>query len=370
MTRTSGHSLREHSLREHSLRDSGAGKVGRWVALCAFLTIAGAGCGQSTPETNEATPLFPAPANGVWGFIDDRGKTAIKPHFESVLSFSEGLAGAKREGRWGFINKSGAEVIPFQYRLVQSFHGGVAIVDTGLPEHPIGVIDTSGSWVVQPMFRSLSAADGPGGLLFGQKEPGGGLSFYDRSGNLILGPYSLAFAFAQGRARVKSQIGEWIIDSSGNFIAKQPVALEGIRFSDGLIAVRRDGKLGYMDVDGNIVIQPQYDQGGEFSEGLAAVESGGKWMFIDKSGTTTAQLPSDVIFAEPFSDGLSLATSNAQPLRKFGYVDRNGKWAVKPEWEDANPFHDGLAYVGIWKNGMVAYIDHRGRHVWEGRNVQ
>src|ERR1051325_3002771 len=365
MTRTSG-----HSLREHSLRDSGVGKVRRWIALCAFLTIAGAGCGHSTPETNEARPLFPAPANGVWGFIDNRGKTTIKPHFESVLPFSEGLAGAKREGRWGFINKSGAEVIPFQYRLVQSFHGGVAIVDTGLPEHPIGVIDTSGAWVAQPVFRSLLSADGPGGLLFGQKEAGGGLSFYDRSGNLVLGPYSLAFPFAEGRARVKANSGEWIIDSFGNFMAKQPVALEGIRSSDGLIAVRRDGKLGYMDVDGNIVVQPQYDQGGEFSGGIAAVDSNGKGMFIDKSGTTTAQFPSDVIFAEPLSDGLSLATSNAQPLRKFGYVDRNGKWAVKPEWEDANPFQDGLAYVGIWKNGMVAYIDHGGRHVWEGRNVQ
>jgi len=78
----------------------------------------------------------PAPANGVWGLFDERGKTAIKPRFESVLPFSEGLAAAKHEGRWGFINKSGAEVIPFQYRLVQSFHGGVAIVDTGLPDIP------------------------------------------------------------------------------------------------------------------------------------------------------------------------------------------------------------------------------------------
>ena len=370
MNWTSMHNLREHSLREDSLRDSPVGKVGRSVALCAFLILLGAGCGHSTPETNEAKSLFPVPVNGVWGFIDDRGKTAIAPHFETVLPFSEGLAGAKHEGRWGFINKSGAEVIPFLYRTAQSFHGGVAIVDTGLPEHPIGVIDPSGAWVTQPMFRSLSAADGPGGLLFGQKEPGGGLSFYDRGGNLVLGPYSLAFPFAEGRARVKSESGEWIIDSSGSFMAKQPVALQGIRFSDGLIAVRRDRKLGYMDVDGNIAIEPRYDQGGEFSEGLAAVESDGHWMFIDKSGTTTAQLPADVIFAEPLSDGLSLATSNAQPARKFGYVDRNGKWAVKPEWEDANPFHDGLAYVGIWRNGMVAYINHRGKHVWEGRNTQ
>ncbi len=365
MTRTS-----TQSLREHSLRDSWARKVGRLVALGTFLIMLGAGCGHSTPEqTNEVRPLFPAPANGAWGFIDDRGKVAIAPRFEAVLPFSEGLAGVKYEGRWGFINKSGVEVIPFHYRTVQSFHGGVAIVDTGLPEHPIGVIDPSGAWVTQPMFRSLSTAEGPDGFFFGQKEAGDGLGFYDRRGKLVLGPYSLAFPFTQGRARVKSENGEWIIDSSGNFIAKQPVALEGIRFSDGLIAIRRDRKLGYMDLDGNIAIEPRFDQGGEFSEGLAAVQLEGRWIFIDKSGATKAQLPQDVIFAEPLSDGLALATSAAQPDRKFGYVDTNGQWAVKPVWDDANPFHDGLAYVGIWRGGVVAYIDHRGKHVWEGRNT-
>ncbi len=351
----------------HSLRDFQSAKFSR-IVLMAFLATLG-GCSRSN-QPNEERSLFPAPIGATWGFIDNRGNVVIPSRFESVQPFSEGLAAAKYEGRWGYINRNGAEVIPFRYRTAQSFHGRVAIVDTGLPEHPVGVIDPSGAWVTEPMFRSLSAADGPDGLLFGQKEPGEGPSFYDRSGKLVLGPYSLAFPFAQGRARVKSQNGESIIDSSGNFIAKPPVVLDAIRFSEGLIAIRRDRKLGYMDLDGNIAVEPRFDQGGEFSEGLAAVQLEGRWMFIDKSGATTAQLPPDVVFAEPLSDGLSLATSNAQSPRKFGYVDKNGKWAVKPAWDDANPFHDGLAYVGIWKDGIVAYINHNGKRIWEGRTYQ
>ena len=354
----------------NSLRDFWSEKPGRTIALCAMLATLANGCGHRTNEADGTRPLFPAPMTAGWGFIDDRGKTVLAARYEAVLPFSEGLSGAKREGRWGFINRGGVEVIPFIYRRVESFHGGVAIVDTGLAEHPVGVIDSSGSWITQPMFRSLTTADGPGGLLFGEKQPGDGPSFCDRNGNVVLGPYSLAFPFSQDRARVKSRDGEWIIDSSGNFIAKQPVGLEGIRFSEGLIAIRRDRKLGYMDLDGNIVIEPRFDQGGEFSEGLAAVQLDGRWMFIDKSGATATQLPRDVIFAEPLSDGLSLASSSAQPDRKFGYVDKNGQWAVKPEWDDANPFHDGLAYVGIWRNGIVAYVDHKGKRVWQGRGSQ
>jgi hypothetical protein len=355
-----------------SLRDFGAVKFGPMIVLGAILAAFGNGCGHWTPnQMDDARPFFPAPIGAAWGFIDNRGKVVIASRFEAVQPFSEGLAAAKYEGRWGYINRSGAEVIPFRYRTAQSFRGGVAIVDTGLPEHPVGVIDPSGSWVTQPVFRSLSAANGPSGLLSGQKEAGDGLCFYDRTGNLVLGPYSLAFPFAEGRARVKSQSGEWIIDSSGNFIVKQPVVLDGIRFSEGMIAIRRDRKLGYMDLDGNIAIEPRYDQGGEFSEGFAAVESDGHWIFIDKSGAVAAQFPPEVVFAEPLSDGLSLVTASVgQPGRKFGYVERNGQWAVKPVWEDANPFHEGLAYVGMWKNGMVAYIDHRGKRIWEGRSTQ
>jgi hypothetical protein len=190
-------------------------------------------------------------------------------------------------------------------------------------------------------------------------------------GNLVLGPYLLAFPFAQGRARVKKSVDDWLIDASGNFLPKKPLVLDGIRFSEGLIAIRQDRKLGYMDLEENVAIEPRYDQGGEFAEGLGAVQLEGHWMFIDKSGAVTAEFPAGIAFVEPLSDGLSLVSADRdQPGRKFGYVDRNGHWAIKPIWDDAQPFHDGLAYVGTWKTGKTAYIDHKGRSIWEGRNVQ
>jgi hypothetical protein len=342
----------------------------RAVAFGVIFALLGAGCGR---QTSRASPLFPVPQGSTWGFIDNRGKIVIAPRFEAALPFSEGLAAVKREGRWGYIDRNGAEVIPIRYQQAQSFRNGVAIVDTGLPDHPVGLINTSGSWATQPLFRSLSSADGPDGLLLGQKEPAEGSGFYDRSGNLVLGPYFLAFPFAQGRARVKrsaqANSEDWLIDASGNFLPTKPLVLDGIRYSEGLIAVRQDRKLGYMDLEGNVVIAPRYDQGGEFAEGLAAVQLDGHWTFIDKLGAAAAEFPAGVAFAEPLSDGLSLVSADRdQPGRKFGYVDRKGKWAIKPIWDDAQPFHEGLAYVGNWKDGKAAYIDLKGRSIWEGRS--
>jgi len=43
------------------------------------------------------------------------------------------------------------------------------------------------------------------------------------------------------------------------------------RFSDGLASVNVRGKFGYIDRNGNFVIEPQFDAADSFSEGLALV---------------------------------------------------------------------------------------------------
>src|SRR5690242_17555808 len=51
-----------------------------------------------------------------------------------------------------------------------------------------------------------------------------------------------------------------------------------------LYPVHANGKYGYMDRSGKLVIQPQFDKAEEFSEGLAPVQAGNRWGYTDKSG--------------------------------------------------------------------------------------
>ena len=62
-----------------------------------------------------------------------------------------------------------------------------------------------------------------------------------------------------------------------------------MNFSEGLAAVSRGNKMGYVNMEGKEVIKPQYDQANGFSEGLAAVCKGGKWCLIDKNGNVAAK---------------------------------------------------------------------------------
>jgi len=51
-----------------------------------------------------------------------------------------------------------------------------------------------------------------------------------------------------------------------------------------LFPIKYNGKWGYIDETGIIIINPQYDTASEFFEGLALIEIGGKKGYIDKTG--------------------------------------------------------------------------------------
>lgn len=98
-------------------------------------------------------------------------------------------------------------------------------------------------------------------------------------------------------------------------------------FCEGLAAVKKDGKWGYIDTDGKVVIPFQYDQAYHFNEGKAVVgtlngqDTQGRWYiragFIDKAGKYT-----------PFqtTDGLAVyyEADTREVADEFEYVFQSG----------------------------------------------
>ncbi|MEO0968917.1 MAG: WG repeat-containing protein [Cyanobacteria bacterium J06639_18] len=80
------------------------------------------------------------------GFIDVKGETVIKPKFDEVLAFNEGLAGVKVGDKWGFIDKKGTIVIEPQYDTVDFFENGLALVEKK-PLVPKAYINREGKYV-------------------------------------------------------------------------------------------------------------------------------------------------------------------------------------------------------------------------------
>ena len=126
-----------------------------------------------------------------------------------------------------------------------------------------------------------------------------------------------------------------------------------------------DGKFGYLASTGDFVVAPQYLYAGDFSGGLAVVRMGdnlvtSSYGVIDKMGRPVIGY-GRFAFIDTFSDGLAVATTgerNEAGEALYGYIDRDGRYVIKPRFTKALGFADGLAPVRL--GDELGYINRQG----------
>jgi len=165
------------------------------------------------------------------------------------------------------------------------------------------------------------------------------------------------------------------IDKAGKLVVNPQFDVAN-NFSEGLAGVCvggkdifcEGGKWGYIDKAGKYVINPQFDGVYNFSEGLGVVKIGGKWGYIDKAGKLVVNPQFDVAYN--FSEGLA----GVKFSDKWGFIDKAGKYVINPQFDCAYNFSEGLAVVcvggkGIFcEGGKRGFIDKAGKYVWNPTN--
>jgi hypothetical protein len=142
------------------------------------------------------------------------------------------------------------------------------------------------------------------------------------------------------------------------------IYLNGTDFSEGLAAVRHNGYYGYIDMSGNFVIPPRYDRANRFYRGIALAYKKGEPVFINKAGQPV--LP-------PVYSGLSFIDDRHVRVTtltgKQGVLNLgNGRLLVDTVFESISDFQEGAAIAmltaaGENKEQAVAVIDMLGRFI-------
>jgi len=142
-------------------------------------------------------------------------------------------------------------------------------------------------------------------------------------------------------------------------------------FSEGLALVQPAGssKYGYINQQGETVIEPQYDLSLPFSEGLATVKfikPDGHAIFriINKSGNIIAD-NLDYAFAGIFREGLAGVESFDH---RWGFIDKKGKEVIEPKYAGVKLFRNGLSRMetgSLFTGLKVAYINKKGKIAWQ-----
>ncbi|MCS7073372.1 MAG: WG repeat-containing protein [Bacteroidia bacterium] len=142
-------------------------------------------------------------------------------------------------------------------------------------------------------------------------------------------------------------------------------------FSDGLAAVRKDGSTGYIDKTGKVVIPFQkYFTGGQFKDGMTWVrklDDSNSIVLIDKTGKEYSLPPiDDYNGISDFSEGLAIIKYQ----EKYGAVDKTGKLVIPTNYEYLSKFSEGLAIAKLTHEAS-GFIDKTGKLVipYQYKNV-
>lgn len=259
-----------------------------------------------------------------YGYIDPSGEWIIPPAFEKARTFSEGLAVVSCDNLYGYIDRTGTEVIPCQYEEAGDFHGAIAAVKqsgwTGFIDgtgtmiispqytcsvhHPqfvgglapvfgadeqTGFINMDGKWVIPPSFHSAgNFSEGKAWAMIQRDDPEAPHGFtirggyIDTSGAYVIAPeYQFGWDFVQGYATVWTLSDDkktkyWhVMNHQGQRVLENLTYRNVGAFHRDVIPVQNEAMMwGYIDLKGNVVIEPVFTGINRFYQGLAMMEKG------------------------------------------------------------------------------------------------
>ncbi len=284
------------------------------------------------------TPLFVVTVKGQEGFIDRDGQIAIEPTYQKAYSFRDGLAAVQKEGEWGFIDTRGRVVIEPQFVMVSSFSEGLAAFRDQRFTDPWGFIDKTGKVVIKPQFDCAEDF---------------------RNGIAKVGFQTFQSKLLSRIADVGIQCDERFIDRNGKFLP-EPSPLHYATGEPGeRIPFLNNGMTGFLNAQGEVVIEPRFQQASAFSDGLACARQGGLYGYIDKRGEWAIR--PQFRYARSFSEGLAGVRLGE---KGWGFIDRDGKVVIPARFGWVyEEFRHGIA--GVTFEGKLGYINTKGQWVWQ-----
>lgn len=176
-----------------------------------------------------------------------------------------------------------------------------------------------------------------------------GCSFFKSSKDIELIPYAQ-----------KDKYGYF--DLEGKIVINPQFAI-ATAFREDLALVKttgENGKWGYIDKDGKFAINATYKDATVFQEGIAwVVSENSAPTAIDKKGEIKFTLK-DAEVVRLFSEDLAAFSKVDSTNTIWGFVDKSGKQVINPQFDAVGEFHDGKCAVKN-KDGKWGYIDKSGK---------
>lgn len=194
-------------------------------------------------------------ASNNYNIVGKDGKEKLTDQYVYLEYFTNNLFIATKGNRTGLISADGKVVIPMQYSTMQK-------------------IELAKSENAKDKTAILQATDGDTKRV----------DIINQDGKISKGIVDAVLEKEEGEDGI-----EYLVMTSENNrkyfnYNGEEVSYKDIKGDNKLYAVAQNGKWGFADANGSMVIKPQYDFVTEFNKGFAGIKQNGKWGVINESG--------------------------------------------------------------------------------------
>ena len=285
--------------------------------------------------------------NGKFGYLDSTGRVAIPARYEVAKDFHDGMAYVSEGGKWGYIDKKGTVVIPIEYDYIYGY-----VWEYGLEYAVVeqngkrGYISRTGELKVNPEYDEVPCG------LYPFKESDAPLFKGEKMGLInqdyeVVVPcrYSEIDRYSEGLCAVESSERWGFVDTKGEEVIPMRY-LEVHPFHEGLATVcHTNGRWGVVNALGQSCCAAYFDAIGNYSEGMCWVERNGKTGYINAQGRLVVSY--QYLYAEDFRHGVALVSYDGE---QWGVINQRGYQIVPCRYPKAD--------IEVFENRVVLTTRH------------
>ena len=230
-------------------------------------------------------------------YINQYGEVMLDIPYHSVGKLYEfGLVRFEENELSGVMNTNGEVVVPAVYDWVNlynlEFYSWIMVEK----DEKFGLVDTEGNVIVEPIYDDIS-----------------------------MDSYSEVFG-EEVAITIESGDKKGIVDSSGAVHLYDEL---GEFSKNGLAKVKIDGKAGFIDKEGNMVVGLVWDDAFDFEDcGVAWIWKDNKYGLIDIQGNVIAE-PTWEYVSGFYESETTIIGNNG----KYGFINKNGEVFIEPQYD-------------------------------------
>jgi hypothetical protein len=291
-----------------------------------------------------------------WMLLDSLGHQLSSKMYDNIQPFNGKYFAVQHRGYWGALNFSGKEVLACSYdSLIQAVDQLIVVKFRG----QYGIMSLNDEWKVTPRANRIKLINAN---RFIEKTPRS--TFLKSIDNQVIYFTDNRLEITSDRLLEYLPSGTlWTIDLDGRIVDRKiypDAAIEKIfEESEGLRAIQKNGRFGFIDSQGRLRIANRYEGVQKFSEGFAPAMIRGRWGYINREDNIAIQPAYEEVGG--FKNGFALVKQKGF----YGLINKQGVQVLPARYETIEVLPGGNLL--IQQDKLIGLADAKGKTLIQPR---